>query len=133
MKNLITAAAGLMLLLAFLLQFTHSQVLHGRMTRADQAITTFREVIRQEGCISAENEAWLKETLAGILGCSEEMVYVTGDRRPVFRGSKVEYQVKAPLEKAVITADFFGIEEEKNRLTYRAEGATTSEYTGRQP
>lgn len=133
MKNLITAAASLMVLLAFLLQFTHSQVLYGRLLAADQAVNSFREIVKQEGCISPENEKSLRQGLAGILDCGEEEITVDGDRVPLFRGSTVSYEVEAPVKNAVTTAKFWNIDEKLNRFVYRKQGVTASEYIGRMP
>jgi len=133
MKNLITAAASLMVLLAFLLQFTHSQILYGRLLAADQTVNTFRETVKQEGCISAENEKSLRQGLSGILDCGEEEIVVSGDRSPLFRGSAVSYEVEAPVKNAAAMAKFWNIDEKLNRFVYRKQGVTVSEYTGRLP
>lgn len=132
MKSLITAAASLMILLAFLVQFTHSQMLQSRLLSADQAVCTFGEIVRQEGCVSIENEKKLKGRLAEILQCGEEQVSVEGCRSPVFRGDTVEYTVIAPVDSVIAMAGFWGISRENNRFSYEVSRTLASEYTERE-
>ena len=113
MKNLITAAAGLMLLLAFLLQFTHSQLLHSRLLEADRQVYTFRETVRQRGCMTKEVSA----------ECS---------RAPAFRGEIIEYKISVPAKNIIADGGFWNIEDEKNQFTYEKRGGCISEYTGRE-
>ena len=69
MKNLITAVGCTLLLMAVLLQFVQSQNTALRLAAVDNAVNSFRETVRQEGCVSEENEDDLKEELSGILDC----------------------------------------------------------------
>ena len=84
MKNLLTSVACIMILLAFVLQFTQNQVLHNRLTAIDQAGNNFKEIIKQEGCITAENEKQLKKEICRILDCPEEDIRIKGGRERVF-------------------------------------------------
>jgi hypothetical protein len=123
--------ACIMILLAFVLQFTQNQVLHNRISAVDQAVNAFREIVKQEGCITVSNEAQLREKVAEILGCGEEDIVVSGERSPVFRGKVIAYTVEVPLGEIVTTASFWGISDEDNQVNYTISRYTTSEYTGR--
>lgn len=52
MKNLITAAACLLLLLAFLVQIIENQKIYIKITNLDEEVNNFKEVIKQDGCIT---------------------------------------------------------------------------------
>lgn len=132
MKNLITAAAGLMLLLAFLLQFTHSQLLHSRLLEADRQVYTFRETVRQRGCMTKESEENLQKELAEIFRCSEDEVSAECSRAPAFRGEIIEYKISVPAKNIIADGGFWNIEDEKNQFTYEKKGGCISEYTGRE-
>ena len=132
MKNLITAAAGLMLLLAFLLQFTHSQLLHSRLLEADRQIYTFRESVRQLGCMTEETENKLQKELAEIFRCSEDEVTAQCSREPVFRGEIIKYRISVPVKNIIADGRFWNIKDEKNQFTYEKRGGCVSEYTGRE-
>ena len=131
MKNLITSMACIMILLAFVLQFTQNQVIHNRVTAVDQAANNFKEVVKQQGCIEVENEKRLKEEIARILSCSTAEVKVTGDRKAVFRGEIIHYRVEVPIKKIINQPGFWGLNKDKNRFGYRVDRYTTSEYIGR--
>lgn len=131
MKNLLTSMACLMLLLAFVLQFTQNQLLFSRITAVDQAVNNFKEIVKQEGGVTEENEKELKKTLGEILECREEQIKVDGSRQRVFRGQLIRYQVEVPISGIIAVPLFWGIGEEENRLSYRISRCTTSEYIGR--
>lgn len=131
MKNLITSMACIMILLAFVLQFTQNQVIHNRITAVDQAANNFKEVVKQQGCIKEENEKRLKEEIAKILSCNAGEVKVTGDRKAVFRGEIIHYRVEVPIKNIINQPGFWGLNKGKNRIGYRVDRYTTSEYIGR--
>lgn len=131
MKNLITGTACMMILLIFLLQFAQNQVLHLRVSAVDQQVNCFKEVIKQEGCISAENEKLLKGELVKILGCNEGEITVRGERKPIFRGGLIHYEVSVPIESIIASPGFWGIDDEQNGAEYTVSRYTTSEYIGR--
>lgn len=131
MKNLITSMACLMLLLVFVLQFTQNQVLHNRITAVDQEINRFKEVAKQEGCITMENEKDLKERVSHIVQCEETEVEVSGDRVPLFRGTPIHYIITVPVEDLISAPGFWGISEKDTKLDYVNDRYTTSEYIGR--
>lgn len=131
MKNLITSMACLMLLLVFVLQFTQNQILYNRITAVDQEINCFKEVAKQEGCISIKNEQNLKEKLCRIVKCKETDVNISGDRVPLFRGTSIHYIVRIPIEGIITAWRFWGIEEKDTKMDYVTDRYTTSEYIGR--
>jgi hypothetical protein len=131
MKNLITSIACIMILLVFVLQFTQNQVIHNRISAVDQAVNSFKEVVKQEGCITKDNEDELKGEIVGILNCSENEVEVDGDRRPVYRGSRIHYIVTVPVEGIITAAAFWAISDDEDRFYYTTDRYTTSEYIGR--
>ena len=131
MKNLLTSAACIMILLAFVLQFTQNQLLHNRLTAVDQAVNNFKEVVKQEGCITEENEKELRREIGRILDCPADTVEIGGGRERVFRGGLIEYSVEVPIDEIVSVPFFWGISEEENQINYRILRYTTSEYIGR--
>lgn len=131
MKNLITSMACIMILLVFVLQFAQNQIMHNRISAVDQTVNSFKEVVKQEGCISKENEIMLKKELADILDCGDDAIQVEGGRNPVFRGKLIRYRVLVPVENIISVPLFWGISEEDNRFDYEIERYTTSEFIGR--
>lgn len=131
MKNLLTSVACIMILLAFVLQFTQNQVLHNRLTAIDQAGNNFKEIIKQEGCITAENEKQLKKEICRILDCPEEDIRIKGGRERVFRGGLIHYSIEVPVKEIISVPLFWGIREDENQISYKIHRYTTSEYIGR--
>lgn len=131
MKNLITAVGCTLLLMAVLLQFVQSQNTALRLAAVDNAINTFRETVRQEGCVSEENEDDLKEELSEILDCKPSDILVDGDRIPKERGSFVMYEISVTVSDLVADIGFWGMDEEDSEFEYRVKRYAASEYTDR--
>ncbi|MGN0659962.1 MAG: hypothetical protein ACI4LA_10220 [Emergencia sp.] len=131
MKNLITSMACIMILLVFVLQFTQNQILHNRITAVDQAVNNFREIVKQEGCVSQTNRTHLQEELAGILKCTSSDIRIQGDQAAVRRGQLVEYRVEVPVRDIITMPQFWNIDESENQFSYTIHRFTTSEYIGR--
>jgi hypothetical protein len=131
MKNLITAVGCTLLLMAVLLQFVQSQNTALRLAAVDNAVNSFRETVRQEGCVSEENEDDLKEELSGILDCEPADILVNGDRIPKERGSFVMYEISVTVSDLVADIGFWGMDEEDSEFEYRVKRYTASEYTDR--
>lgn len=130
MKDLITSAACIAILLAFVLQFTQSQVTYNHITAVDQSVNVFKEVAKQEGCITDSNEERLRNDISAATGCRNESIRVSGTRRPVIRGERIHYRVSVPVEGVIGAAGFWGISRDKNRFSYVIDRYTTSEYVG---
>lgn len=131
MKNLITAVGCTLLLMAVLLQFVQSQNTALRLAAVDNAVNSFRETVRQEGCVSEENEDDLKEELSGILDCEPADILVDGDRIPKERGSFVMYEISVTVSGLVADIGFWGMDEEDSEFEYRLKRYAASEYTDR--
>ncbi len=131
MKNLITAVGCTLLLMAVLLQFVQSQNTALRLAAVDNAVNSFRETVRQEGCVSEENEDDLKEELSGILDCEPADILVDGDRIPKERGSFVMYEISVTVSDLVADIGFWGMDEEDSEFEYRVKRYAASEYTDR--
>lgn len=131
MKNLITAVGCTLLLMAVLLQFVQSQNTALRLAAVDNAVNSFREIVRQEGCVSEENEDDLKEELSGILDCEPADILVDGDRIPKERGSFVMYEISVTVSDLVADIGFWGMDEEDSEFEYRVKRYAASEYTDR--
>lgn len=132
MKNLITAAACLMVLMAISVQFTHSQVLHMRLTAADQAVSVFGQNVRQEGCVSQTSQKKLKQELASLFQCTEEDITVEGNTVPVFRGNVISFTVSTTVDNVIAAAPFWNLRQGNNQFEYKVCRNVTSEYTGRE-
>ena len=131
MKNLITAVGCTLLLMAVLLQFVQSQNTALRLAAVDNAVNSFRETVRQEGCVSEENEDDLKEELSGILDCKPADILVDGDRIPKERGAFVMYEISVTVSGLVADIGFWGMDEENSQFEYRVKRYAASEYTDR--
>lgn len=131
MKNLITAVGCTLLLMAVLLQFVQSQNTALRLAAVDNAVNSFRETVRQEGCVSEENEDDLKEELSKILDCKPSDILVDGDRIPKERGSFVMYEISVTVSDLVADIGFWGMDEEDSEFEYRVKRYAASEYTDR--
>lgn len=128
MKNLITSIASLLILLAILMEFTHSQVLFSRIMAADQAVNTFREAVREEGCVSEHSKRRIREELAEILKCDEKEVEVGGTGQTVLRGQLIFYSIKAPVGDVLAMPLFWNIGEEESRADYQVRQYVTSAF-----
>ena len=79
MKNLITSIACVMVLLAMLAEFAHGQALYSRIMAADQAVNSFRDVARAEGCISGKTKGGSKRSWPACWTAARQM-YRSADR-----------------------------------------------------
>lgn len=131
MKNLITAVGCTLLLMAVLLQFAQSQNTALRLAAVDNAVNSFRETVRQEGCVSERNEDDLKDELAEILGCETADVHVDGDRVLKERGSFVTYEINVAIPDLVADTGFWGMDEEDAEFEYDVKKYAASEFTYR--
>lgn len=131
MKNLITAVGCTLLLMAILLQFVQSQNTSLRLAAVDNAVNSFRETVRQEGCVSDENEDNLKGELAEVLDCDPGDVHVDGDRVPKERGSFVMYEIKVLIPDLIADTTFWGMDEEDGKFEYETKRYAASEYVDR--
>ncbi len=131
MKNLITAVGCVLLLMAVLLQFVQSQNTALKLAAVDNAVSGFRETVRQDGCVTEENEDNLKRELADILDCRISDITVDGDRVPKERGSFVMYEIKAPLRGLIGDTGFWNLEEEDGELDYHVKRYAASEFLDR--
>lgn len=131
MKNLITAVGCTLLLMAIMLQFVQSQNTALRLAAVDNVLNSFRETVRQEGCVSEENEDNLKEELAEILDCEFGDIYVDGDRMPKERGNFVRYEVTMTVPNLVADTGFWGMDEDEAEFEYEIERYAASEYVDR--
>ncbi len=131
MKNLITAMACIMVLLVIILQFTQSQTIYNRLMAADQAVNCFREMIREEGCVSEKEKVWLQNELGKILHCKADQVQVNGTGHPLHRGELISYHVKAPVSRVILMPWFWNIDQENNSFDYELNQYAVSTYPGR--
>lgn len=130
MKNLITSIACIVILLAFVLQFTSNQVIYNHIISIDQEVNAFKETAKQEGYITAENEKRLIGKIRYHTGVPYDEIKVSGTDRPVFRGEPIHYRVTVPIKDIVGAAGFWRIDGEKNQFNYVIDRYTTSEYIG---
>lgn len=131
MKNLITSIACITILLVFVLQFATNQVTYNHLSSVDKAVNSFKEVCKQEGCIGEVNSKKLTEQLAAILGCGTESVSVTGTTEKQLRGERIHYVIEVPIENLVAASGFWNISSDENRMKYKIDNYTTSEYIDR--
>ena len=123
MKSLITSMASLAVLLAFLFQFTQFQVMYSHIICIDQNVNAFKEVVKQEGCVTDENAGELRHGICTGMDLKESRIAVSGTERPVQRGSRIHYRVAVPVRGPAGMEDF----------VYTIDRYTTSEYLGKGP
>lgn len=128
MKNLITAIASLVLILAMFVQMTANQRTYNRMIAIDQLVNNFKEIAKEEGCVTAENAADLKSQIASAAGVKKSNIQVSGTENQVGRGKQIDYQVSVKLDGLLGAASFWGVSETDNSGTYTIKQKTTSEY-----
>ena len=128
MKNLMTAAASMLLMLMLILQFSQNQMNYIRVTSAEQAVHNFKEVVKQEGCITGSNRLWIKNQLSAITGCSENQIIVSGTEEPVSRGQLIKYRVELPMTALVNQPTFWGMKQKNKERKYIVGQYATSEY-----
>ena len=131
MKDLITAMGSAAILLAFLLQFTQNQVIFFRMITVEQEVNAFKEVCKQDGCITKQNEKKLRKAAAEILSCSAGEVRISGTKERKKRGERIHIRVTAPVRGVIGASSFWGIRKRDNQFRYVIDRYTTSEYIGR--
>lgn len=104
MKQLITMAACLMVLMALLSQFVQNQKLLMQMEAGSHAVDAFCET-RDVGA--------LKEAMGRIFDCQPEGLVITEEENC--------YVIKAPVKPILANPSFWGVEPEENQGMYRWE------------
>lgn len=107
MKNLITSAACLLLLLAILFEFVGTQSLFVRILEAESAVQTFRELVREDGAVSSRAKKQLRQDLAD---CGIKQVEIDGSDRSADRGELVHYRIRMQLGRLWFAPAFWGRE-----------------------
>lgn len=128
MKNLITAIASLLLILAMFMQMTANQRTYTRMIAIDQLVNNFKEVAKEEGCITDSNISDLKSEISAATGIKKQSVTVSGTKTKVGRGDEIDYQVSVKLDGIFGASNFWGVSDKNNTGTYTIKHKTTSEY-----
>ena len=131
MKDLITGIACIIILSVFLVQITSYQAAHSRILFAETTVNSAVETAKQDGCLTAQNIAQLRQKLAERLGCSPQDITISGTSAPVMRGSVITYSVTYPLRGIVGASRLLGIAEADNTVVNTISGSASSEYTGR--
>ena len=99
MKNMITAIACVLLLMAFLVQFVQNQVLFQKLVLANAAVEQWDGV--SEG---------LEREISEIMSCSEGAVAI--------RQEDDEIEVRFPITSVLASPEFWGIDEAENTVSY---------------
>ncbi len=101
MKNLITASACAALLMAFLIQFVHLQVMYQQMVMTNYVVDLYQE---------KNNQEWLQDEISQIMGCNRKDVEI--------RRFPDGYQVRFPMKDYIASPKFWGIEEKDTNGVY---------------
>lgn len=128
MKHLITLIPCMMILLVLTMQFSQNQIVHHQLIAADKTVNDFRDVIKEEGCLTPRTEQELRRRLSKIVHCSEDEISISGDRKPKARGNWIHLMVSIPINSLVIETDFWGMEEQDTRMDYKLERYISSMY-----
>ena len=110
MKNLITGIACTVLLMAFVVQFAHNQVLFQQLMMVNYAVDAFQE--RLMAGVEGERESviWLKKEVGEIMKCGTDHVDVTADGQ--------QFELRFPVAKLLVSPSFWGIRAEENTAEY---------------
>lgn len=128
MKNLITSIASIIILLLFVMQFATNQLTYNKISAVDKSVNNFKEIAKQEGCISSENKNNLKTSLCGILCCDETDIVISGTEMKKNRGDKIYYSVVVPIKNIVVGNKIWGLSGKDVEGLYKKENYTTSEF-----
>lgn len=109
MKELITAMAGIMILMVFVLQFANNQIICSRIVIADTIAENF-EFTSEQGSKSEEKEK-LRTELAQCFNCEISKVHIIDEEETV--------NISVPIQNAIVCGDFLGIGKDDNVLIYR--------------
>ncbi len=131
MKNLITAIAGVIILLIFVLQFGTSQVTHKKITQLEKDVSSFTEVVKQKGCVDNEIVDELKINIANNVKCNANEIIVTGPTTVKNRGEVIKITVSVPINDVIASASFWGISKQQNKAIYFIQNNVTSEFIPR--
>lgn len=133
MKNLITSIACIMILLAFILQFSQNQLLYNRMMFIDREADLLKVSVKQEGCPGGKAADEAKERICRFLSCDKDEVIIEGAREPAPKGEIITYAVKVPLGEIIVSPFFNRNIKLGNIKEYEARRFVVSEYDGDKP
>lgn len=117
MKELITAAASLMILMVFVLQFAADQSFAVKSAAAEAIC---RRVAGETAAGDEDKMAKeLRKEISGLWGCNISEVDVAID--------EIGYEVSLPVKNVIACGAFLGIPEEQNMTEYRTSGELRQE------
>lgn len=128
MKNLITTIGAIILILAMIMQLSANQRTYTKLICIDQLVNNFKEVAKEEGCISEKNKANLISQISDKAGIPRENITVSGTDAVKMRGQQIEYLVKVKIQGLLASPRFWGVSRTKNSGLYVINQSTTSEY-----
>ena len=67
MKEMITAIGGCLLILVMIIEIVVAENTFSKMTSIGQEVANFKEVVRQDGCVTSANAKNIKERIGKIL------------------------------------------------------------------
>ena len=124
MKNLITTAASVIVLMMFLLQFTANQLIYKKIIGTEFSIKNFIAVSEQDGCLSSKNIRKLKENISDAAGCGiGEVLFLQEEKRDGI----CSFEVKLPLYGIIGPEKMFGKYGVENSRVYRSVGVAVFE------
>lgn len=121
MKELISAVASVILILALIFQFTRFQTLGLSLLDGETQINSFADSAAEAGYIKAEDRERLKSSLSRILKCSQDEINVSGPEDPVEEGKGFMIQVTGPVTGIVEDEAFWKVDSDSNWFLFKAE------------
>lgn len=118
MKNLITLIGCVLILLAMFIQIAQNQVTYNKLACIDSGIQTFKDKTSHDGCISKENEEWLKEYIARETNCEKDDISVSGNYNAVSKGQLIHYDVKVKVSNLLSSKAFWGFTKDEDQRVY---------------
>lgn len=128
MKNLITAIASILLIMAMFMQMTANQRTYTKLIAIDQLVNNFKEVAREEGYISSSNKSKLIKEISSVTSTPSSDISVSGTSSKVSRGKAINYRVDVKIGGVMAAPGFWGLSKKENSGIYTINQSTTSEY-----
>lgn len=134
MKNFMTGAAILILLLIFPLQNVQDQINQNRINKFSSIVYLATQTARVDGYFKQDNTSKLKaDLMAAFPDLSEADIYIDVTTTPKYRTDAFDsreaifYDIRIPVRKIIASPGFFGLSESENQYVSKRSGFILSE------
>lgn len=134
MKNFITGAAILILLLVFPLQNAQDLINQNRINKFSSIVYIAIQTARTDGYFKSDNIDRLKaDLIAAFPDLSVSDIYINVTTAPKYRTDAfdkreaIHYDIRIPVKRVLASPRFFGISDNENQYISRRSGFVLSE------